>query len=214
MFTGLIESVCAVRVATASGTGGMSLGVDLGPLAQDTAIGDSIAISGACLTVVRLAATGAHFDVSPETLHRSTLGSLRPSSRVNVERALQVGDRFGGHMVQGHVDGTAVVRSAARQGEFLEMTFAADAELLGSLVAKGSVAVDGVSLTVASLTDTGFSVAIIPQTASATTLGAARPADRVNIETDLVVKAVRRILQQMVGQTPDLTVDKLRAMGF
>jgi riboflavin synthase len=192
----------------------MGLGVDLGPLAQDTAMGDSIAINGACLTVVRLAATVAHFDVSPETLRRSMLGSLRPSSRVNVERALEVGDRFGGHVVQGHVDGTAVVRTVAREGEFLEMTFAAEAELLGSLVAKGSVAVDGVSLTVASLTDTGFSVAIIPQTASATTLGAARPADRVNIETDLVVKAVRRILQQMVGQSSDLTVDKLRAMGF
>ncbi len=214
MFTGLTESVCAVRVATASGTGGMGLGVDLGPLAQGAAIGDSIAINGACLTVVSLAATVAHFDVSPETLHRSTLGSLRPSVRVNVERALQVGDRFGGHMVQGHVDGTAVIRSAARQGKFLEMTFGAEAEVLQSLVARGSVAVEGVSLTVASLTDTGFSVAIIPQTASTTTLGAARPGDRVNIETDLVVKAVRRILQQMVGQTSDMTVDKLRAMGF
>jgi riboflavin synthase len=214
MFTGLIESVCAVRAATAAGAGGMALAVDLGPLAQGTRAGDSIAVSGVCLTVTRATGTVAHFDVSPETLHRSTLVSLRPSSRVNVERALQLGDRFGGHMVQGHVDGFAVVRSLDPHGEFLDMGLAADAELLDSMVVKGSVAVDGVSLTVAGLDDTGFSVAIIPQTASTTTLGSARVGDKVNVETDLIVKAVRRTLERMVPRGSSLTVDKLRALGF
>jgi riboflavin synthase len=214
MFTGLIESVCPVRTVAASGTGGMTLGVDLGSLAQGARVGDSIAISGACLTVSRLAGTVVHFDVSPETLHRTTLGALRPSSNVNVERALEVGDRIGGHVVQGHVDGVAAVRTVARRGEFLEMAFGADADLLGSLVTKGSVAVDGVSLTVVHLGDTGFTVAIIPQTASATTLGTARTGDRVNIETDLVVKAVRRVLEQMLGRGSGLTVDRLKEMGF
>ena len=214
MFTGLIESVCPVRAAAQGGTGGMDLALDLGPLAQGTQVGDSISVSGVCLTVTRSMGTVAHFDVGPETLRRSTLGSLRPSSKVNVERALQVGDRFGGHLVQGHVDGIAVIRSLRRHGEFLEIAFSLDAELLEAVVVKGSVAVDGVSLTVASLDEAGFSVAIIPQTASATTLGMARAGDKVNVETDLIVKAVRRALERILPQRSNLTADRLRALGF
>ena len=214
MFTGLIESVCPVKAAHPSGTAGMALAVDLGPLAQGTQAGDSIAVNGVCLTVTRTAGAVAHFDVGPETLRKSTLGSLRPSSKVNVERALQVGDRFGGHMVQGHVDGVAVVQALRRQGEFLEMTFGLGEGLLDSIVVKGSVAVDGVSLTVAGLDETGFSVAIIPQTASATTLGTARAGDKVNIETDLIVKAVRRALEGILPQRTELSADRLRTLGF
>jgi riboflavin synthase len=174
----------------------MDLAVDLGPLAQGTQAGDSISVNGVCLTVTRTAGGVAHFVVGPETLRKSTLGSLRPSSKVNIERALQVGDRFG------------------RQGEFLEITLSLDAELLEAVVVKGSVAVDGVSLTVASLDEAGFSVAIIPQTASATTLGMARAGDKVNIETDLIVKAVRRALEGILPQRTELTADRLRTLGF
>ncbi len=214
MFTGLIESVCRVGAATPAGSGGMALAVDLGPLARGTQVGDSIAVNGVCLTVVRTDGTTARFDVGPETLRRSTLGSLRPSARVNVERAMQAGDRFGGHMVQGHVDGIARIEALRRQGEFWEVTFGAEADLLDGIVPKGSVAVDGVSLTVAGLEETGFSVAVIPQTASVTTLGGARVGDRVNIETDLVVKAVRRTLERIMPPRSELTTDRLRALGF
>jgi len=214
MFTGLIESVCPVKEARVIATAGMALAVDLGPLANGTQIGDSIAINGVCLTVTRTAGPVAHFDAGTETLSRSTLGSLRPSAKVNVERALQLGDRLSGHCVQGHVDGIAVIRNLRRQGAFLEIAFGADAELLDSMVVKGSVAVDGVSLTVAGLDEAGFSVAIIPQTISATTLGTARVGDKVNIETDLIVKAVRRTLERMLPQRSELTADRLRALGF
>jgi riboflavin synthase len=192
----------------------MALAVDLGPLAQGTQVGDSIAVNGVCLTVTRTAGGVAHFDVGSETLGRSTLGSLRPSAKVNVERAMLVGDRFGGHMVQGHVDGIARIETLRRQGAFLEVVFGAEGELLDAIVVKGSVAVDGVSLTVAGLEETGFSVAIIPQTASATTLGAARVGDKVNIETDLIVKAVRRALERILPPRSELTTDRLRALGF
>ena len=214
MFTGLIESVCPVKAAHLSGVAGMALAVDLGILAQGTQAGDSIAVNGVCLTVTRSTGTVAHFDVGPETLRKSTLGSLRPASKVNVERALQLGDRFGGHVVQGHIDGIAVIQTLRRQGEFLEMAFGLGEELLDSIVVKGSVAVDGVSLTVASLDEAGFSVAIIPQTASATTLGMARAGDKVNIETDLIVKAVRRALESILPQRTALTADRLRTLGF
>jgi len=133
---------------------------------------------------------------------------------VNVERALQVGDRFGGHIVLGHVDGLATVRSVRGQGGFLEIAFEANADLLGQMVVKGSVAVDGVSLTVAALDQNGFSVAVIPETASATTLGCAAVADRVHVETDLIVKAVRRTLQGLLAPRSGWTADTLASMGF
>jgi riboflavin synthase len=192
----------------------MALAVDLGPLSQGTQIGDSIAVNGVCLTVIRTAGAVASFDVGPETLGRSTLGSLRPSAKVNVERAIRAGDRFGGHLVQGHVDGIAAITSLRRQGVFLEVVIGAEGELLDAIVIKGSVAVDGVSLTVAGLEETGFSVAVIPQTASATTLGVARVGDKVNIETDLIVKAVRRTLERILPSRSELTADRLRALGF
>ena len=214
MFTGLIESVCRVSTVGPSSTAGTALAVDLGPLSHEAKIGDSIAVNGACLTVTRLTGTVASFDVSQETLRRSTLGALRPSSKVNVERALRLGDRFGGHVVQGHVDGTGAVGAIRRQDAFIEVSFVAGQNLLEQMVIKGSVAVEGVSLTIAGLDKTGFSVAIIPQTAAATTLGSARVGDTVNIETDLIVKAVRRYLEQIVPRRSDLTVNELLAMGF
>jgi len=144
MFTGLIEGVCEVKSVSAAGaSGGGSVTVDLGSLVEGCRLGDSIAISGACLTVVRLDGTLATFGLSPETMGKSTLAALRPPARVNVERAMKATDRFGGHIVQGHVDGIGAVKAVRMLGEFADIEFAAGPELLGQMVSKGSVAVDG-----------------------------------------------------------------------
>jgi riboflavin synthase len=215
MFTGLIESVCQVRSLSTGRVGeGGAMAVDLRSLADDCRLGDSIAINGACLTVTRLEGAVATFGLSPETLARSTLAMLKPSSLVNVERAMLATDRFGGHMVQGHVDGVGTIRAVKKLGEFADIEFGASAEMLGQMVPKGSVAVDGVSLTIAGLGDSGFRVAAIPETLSRTTLGSARIGDKVNVEIDIIVKVVRRQLENILPKNEPLTVERLRQMGF
>jgi len=213
MFTGLIEGVCEVKSVSA-GSGGGSLAVDLGSLAEDCRLGDSIAISGVCLTVVRLDGTTATFGLSPETMEKSTLAALQPPARVNIERAMRASDRFGGHIVQGHIDGIGTVRTLKRLGEFADIEFAVGPELLEQMVPKGSVAIDGVSLTVAEIGPQGFRVAAIPETLGRTTLGAARIGMRVNVEIDILVKIVRRQLQAVMPRQQPLTIDRLRQMGF
>jgi riboflavin synthase len=215
MFTGLIESVCEVRSISPSGTsGGGSLAVDLGGLAGDCRTGDSIAVNGACLTVAGLSGTVATFALSGETLAKSALAALRTGSKVNVERAMKATDRFGGHIVQGHVDGTGTVRAIKKVGEFADIEFSAERQVLGQMVPQGSVAVDGVSLTIAGLGAETFRVAAIPETLSRTILGAARIGDKVNIEVDVVVKVVRRQLEAVLPRRGPLTVESLREMGF
>lgn len=210
MFTGLIESVCEVRSISPGG----SLVVDLGGLAGDCRTGDSIAINGACLTVAGLSGTVATFALSGETLAKSALAALRTGSKVNVERAMKATDRFGGHIVQGHVDGTGTVRAIKKVGEFADIEFGAERQLLEQMVPQGSVAVDGVSLTIAGLGAETFRVAAIPETLNRTTLGAARIGDKVNIEVDIVVKVVRRQLEAVLPRRGPLTVESLREMGF
>ncbi len=215
MFTGLIEAVCEVKsISTGAVPGGGSLVVDLGELAQDCRVGDSIAVSGACLTITRLQAPAATFGLSPETRAKSTLATLRPPAKVNIERAMKPTDRFGGHMVQGHVDGTGTIRSVKRLGEFADIEFAAAPELLEQMVPKGSVAVDGVSLTIAGIGPESFRVAVIPETLNRTTLGDACAGRRVNLEVDILVKIVRRRLEAIVPQKPPLTVERLQQMGY
>jgi riboflavin synthase len=214
MFTGLIEAVCDVKSVAPGGSTGGSLVVDLGGLAQECRTGDSIAVSGVCLTVTRLAGTVATFGLSPETLERSTLGQLRPSAKVNIERAMRPTDRLGGHIVQGHVDGIGTIKAVRRLGEFADIEFAVEPQLLEQMVPKGSVAVDGVSLTVAGIGPDSFWVAAIPETLNRTTLGNAYIGERVNIETDVLVKIVRRQLEAILPQKQSLTVDRLRQMGF
>lgn len=224
MFTGLIEAVCKVTSARPA-AGGMLLTADLGGLASDgkvgstdpLQVGDSIAINGACLTIARLDGNLATFDISPETLARTSFGRLNPSSQVNVERAMKAGDRFGGHFVQGHIDGTAKITAIEKKRGFAEMKFAASPELLNQMVVKGSVAVDGISLTVAGMDSDGFRVAIIPQTLKKTTLGSAKIGDLVNIETDIIVKTIKRQIVSMLGETLQrhaLTAERLRQLGF
>jgi len=209
MFTGLIETICDVQSFRSSGDGAI-LTVDLGKLADEIKLGDSIAVNGVCLTVAKLADNFADFDISAETLAKTTLGKLT-SSQVNIERAMKAGERFGGHFVLGHIDGVATIKAIERQGEFTIMKFEAGAELLDQMVAKGSVAVDGISLTIAKVDETSFSVALIPQTLEKTTLGEAKVGDIVNIETDIIIKAVNKKLEFAGG---GLTVERLKELGF
>ncbi len=213
MFTGLIEAVCEVK-SVSPGTAGGALVVDLGGLAEDCRTGDSIAVSGVCLTVTTLQGTVATFGLSPETLAKSTLGTLRPPAEVNIERAMKATDRFGGHIVQGHVDGIGTIGVVKRLGEFADIEFDAESELLDQMVPKGSVAVDGVSLTIAGMGPGRFRVAAIPETLNRTTLGSADRGRRVNIEVDILVKIVRRQLEAILPQQQPLTMERLKQMGY
>jgi len=213
MFTGLIECIGQIRASRASASG-RCLSIDLRSAASDVQVGDSIAINGACLTVTRLNGTVADFDVSAETLNCSTLGQLQVQAKVNVERSLKLGDRLGGHMVQGHVDGLATVAELNQQDRFVTIWLKAERPLLDQLVSKGSVAVNGISLTVADLKTDRFSIAVIPETLRATTLADACVGDPVNIEIDVIVKTVRRYLDTMLPDAPSLTVNKLQQLGF
>ncbi len=213
MFTGLIEAICRVKSVRRS-RGGLLLTIDLGKPADESKIGDSIAINGVCLTVARLDGGLATFDISSETLTKSNLGKLKSSSPVNVELALKATGRFGGHFVQGHIDGAATIKAINKQGQFADIKFAAGAELLDQMVVKGSVAVDGISLTIASMNKNSFSVAIIPETLKKTTLGEAKIGDAVNIETDIIVKTVKKQLEKTLPQEQPLTMEKLRELGF
>ena len=216
MFTGLIEAICKVT-SVRPAAGGMLLTVDLGNLAEGSKVGDSIAINGVCLTIARLDGDLATFDISSETIARTALGRLTASSQVNVERAMKPTDRFGGHFVQGHIDGTAKVAAIEKKSGFSDMKFAAGPELLNQMVVKGSVAVDGISLTVAGMDQNGFMVAIIPQTLQKTTLGRLKNGDLVNIETDIIVKTIKGQLESILGRVSQghtLTAEKLRQLGF
>jgi len=188
--------------------------IDLGPLAGEVRPGDSVTVNGACLTAAELEPPIARFDVVDETLRATTLGSLRRGAKVNLETALRLGESLDGHLVQGHIDGLAQVKTLA-QGPQKLVAFAADPDLTETMVAKGSVAVDGVSLTLVTVDPGGFSVALIPTTLTATTLGDLAVGRRVNVETDLIGKYVRRYLRQLAdgGQT-GLTIKKLMEAGF
>ena len=213
MFTGLIETTCTVKSVQAAG-GGMHLTIDLGKLAEEAKIGDSITINGVCLTVAKLQSSLAGFDVSSETLGRSTLGELKPASPANVELAMKASDRFGGHIVQGHVDGVATIKAIKRSGQFADITFTASRELLDQMVVKGAIAVDGISLTIANMDQTSFSVAIIPKTLEKTTLGLAKIGDKVNIEIDIITKTIKSELEKILPKQQQLTVERLKELGF
>ena len=213
MFTGIIEAVRPIESLRVAREGG-EIVVDLGDLAEGVRVGDSVALSGCCLTVTSLRGPKASFDVSGETLSRSTLGEKRAGAMVNVERALRVGDRLGGHFVQGHVDGVGVVtRKDVRPGEWT-VEFSVPEELLSTIVHKGSVAVDGVSLTLAELGERSCAVALIPHTIEQTTLKDIAVGDRVNIETDVLGKYVARLLGLAPPADSGLSLDFLAEHGF
>ena len=189
MFTGLVR-----EVGTVASMEDGRLVVDAPATAQGVQLGDSIAIDGVCLTVVACDDSSLSFDAVPETLARTALGTLDQGSRVNLEPALRAGDALGGHYVQGHVDGVGAVRSVEPEGEGKRVRFDAPAELLRYIVEKGSIAVQGTSLTVAAVDETGFEVALIPHTLQETTLGELEPEQPVNLETDVLAKYVEKLL--------------------
>lgn len=213
MFTGLVETICKVKSIRPS-AGSTVLVIDMGEQAGENEIGDSVAVSGVCLTVAGIEGAIVSFDVSAETLAKLTLGTLKSGSQVNIERALKAADRFGGHFVQGHVDGTATIAAIEKHGEFADIRFSTETELLDAMVEKGSVAVDGISLTIANIDQNGFTIAIIPETLRRTTLGKARIGDRVNIETDIIVKTIKRQLENILPKKEPLTAEKLKELGF
>jgi riboflavin synthase len=193
MFTGLVETLGTV-VAAVPEPPGLRLAIEAGPLAADAALGDSVCVSGCCLSVVRLAASRLEFQLGPETLARTTLGGLAVGDAVNLERSLRFNDRLGGHLVTGHVDGVGRLATRVDDGDWTTFRFAAAPDLLAQMASKGSVTVAGVSLTVVDVDASMFSVALIPHTLACTTLGALAVGDRVNLETDLVFKYVARWL--------------------
>lgn len=208
MFTGLVSASAKV-VQRRTSPGGAVMKVERPASYSDAALGESIAVSGVCLTVVPpLDPKALTFDVSPETLARTTLGEVAPGTRVNLERALAAGDRLGGHVVAGHVDGTAEVIGVARSGDSWTFTFSLPAALARYAVEKGSIAVDGVSLTIAALRDGSFDVAVIPHTFAETTLGDRRSGDRVNLEVDVLGKYVERLLAARLGDADALARDE------
>src|SRR5262245_43523601 len=194
MFTGLVEFLSPVERIAPDGAGGAELTVREPALAPSLALGESVAVNGACLTVVARDAETFRFQLGPETLKCTNLGDLREGDRVNLERALRVGDRLGGHFVQGHVDAVGRIAERARQGEWETVWFACPAELTPLMVPKGSIAVDGVSLTVVDVGPDRLSVMLIPHTLQNTTLGHKPVGAAVNLETDLLARHVQKLL--------------------
>ncbi|MCE5339556.1 MAG: riboflavin synthase [Planctomycetaceae bacterium] len=209
MFTGLIESVCKVGSAV-GGLSGMKLYINLG---KEAKIGDSVAINGVCLTISRLQGQQAEFEVSGETVSRTTLKNLKTAAPVNIERAMSANDRFGGHFVQGHIDAVGKIKKIERKGDFWEFIFESPKELKDYLIPKGSIAIDGVSLTIAGIDGNNFSTAIIPTTFENTIFKYAKAGDAVNIETDILCRIVRTQLENILP-SKNLTMGKLKDLGF
>jgi riboflavin synthase len=219
MFTGIVEYVGTILSVTPRGTL-MQFTIACGPLVAGVRLGDSIAINGTDLTVTAIDGTTLHFDMVRETARVTNLGALRRGSQVNLERALRADGRYDGHLVQGHIDGTGTITALQRQQEDVRLVVTCAAELAHGMVPKGSITIDGVSLTLVEVGDDFCTVALIPWTLAHTTLGERRVGDVVNLEIDLIGKYVRKYLWQMVGEaptptsSPGLTLERLRQWGF
>ncbi len=211
MFTGIVEDVGTI-VSLSPLRAGTSVTVATRLPAGEFALGESVAVSGVCLTVSGKGEGKFTADVSRETLSRTTLSSARPGTRVNLERALTLSGRLGGHIVYGHVDGTGTIRGIRPQGEARVFHIEADPSIMKFVVYKGAVAVDGVSLTVGVVRPDGFELTLIPLTMDRTTLGSSRPGERVNLEADIVGKYVLRHLEG--GGGGGVTLDFLKQHGF
>ncbi|HUT55673.1 MAG TPA: riboflavin synthase [bacterium] len=214
MFTGLIERTGIIKAQVQKGPG-VVLEVSTAPGPYELAKGDSVAVDGLCLTATAVTADGFKVDVSGESLSRSTLKAARAGTRVNLERALRLGGRLGGHLVSGHVDAVGKIAERRPRGEFAIVTIAAPREVMALVIEKGSIAVDGVSLTVNTFTNDRFSMMIIPETLARTTLGWKKTGDEVNLETDLIGKYVARLLgKSRPGSDDAELMKKLMEEGF
>ena len=210
MFTGIVEEVGAIKNIK-RGQHSAVLTIQAKTVLEETRIGDSIAVNGVCLTVVRMGEDHFTADVMPETLRRSNLGQLKTGSKVNLERAMAADGRFGGHIVAGHIDGTGTIRSMQPEGNAVLVTISAAPELLRYVVEKGSIAIDGISLTVAKVSHTDFTVSLIPHTGEETTLLKHRSGEIVNLETDIIGKYVEKLIQPKSG---GVTMELLQQNGF
>lgn len=219
MFTGIVEEVGTVEQIRRDACSAV-LTVRAGKILSDLSMGDSVAVNGVCLTAARILSSGFQADVMHETLDRSSLGELRAGSHVNLERAMPAWGRFGGHLVTGHIDGTGIISEVKRDGNALWYSIKAGPELLRLMVEKGSVAVDGISLTVARVLEGEFQVSVIPHTAFATILREKRAKDTVNLENDIMAKYAERLLNLKQGESGEkagrggLTEQFLKQNGF
>ena len=193
MFTGIIEEIGTVKKISLGGNSG-SLEIMAKKVLDGTSVGDSIAVNGVCLTVTSKTSSSFTADVMAETVRRSSLGQLSSGSHVNLERALAANGRFGGHIVSGHIDGTGIISRLKAEENAVWVHIKAGGELLRFIVEKGSIAIDGISLTVAGISETEFSVSVIPHTGQETTLLSRKAGDKVNLETDIIGKYVEKLL--------------------
>lgn len=215
MFTGIVEELGVVR-AVQRGRHSSVLSIAAREILRDLKVGDSVAVNGVCLTATRVEDGGFTADVMHETLNRSSLSSLQVGSRVNLERAMAANGRFGGHIVSGHIDGTGTVTAMRRDDNAVWYTVSAPLELLRYIVEKGSIAIDGISLTVAAVGESWFSISAIPHTVAVTTLGEKREGDVVNLENDVIGKYVEKLLrpQAQPEAKRSITLDFLAEHGF
>ncbi|MCF6247064.1 MAG: riboflavin synthase [Desulfobacula sp.] len=203
MFTGIIESFGTIKQIRSSGEGRvLHIGCDLD--LTETRVGDSIAVNGACLTAVSLGKNGFSVDMAPETVDRTTFKNLKPGARVNIERALQLSGRIDGHLVSGHIDGTGIISSIIRKSNAVIIVVEIGQSLALDMIEKGSIAIDGISLTINRCSDKDFEVSIIPHTADITTIGLKKAGDQVNIETDMIGKYVKKLLMGNVSKNDAL----------
>lgn len=216
MFTGIIEELGKI-VVFETHAGGAKLKISAQTVTKDSKEGDSIAVNGVCLTALEIKSEGFSADVSTETLNRSTLGKLNVGAKVNLERAVTASTRLGGHIVQGHVDARGKFVSADRRGDFWTVRVSYPAEIGQYLVYKGSVSVEGISLTIADLNDDSFEIAVIPKTWELTNLSSLESGDEVNLEADVIAKYVERIMLYGRGaekKEEKITMEKLTKLGF
>lgn len=214
MFTGIIEEVGQIQ-----SIGGGVLQIGARKVLEDVQLGDSIAVNGVCLTVTHFSKDSFQADVMPETIRRTSLAELKQGSPVNLERALTLNSRLGGHIVSGHIDGVGRIISMVEEKNAILMKIEAEAEIIRHIVEKGSVALDGISLTVAQVTDSDFTVSLIPHTRKATNLGSKSAGSRINIENDVLGKYVEKLLQprdeaQSKPAASKLTMEFLQQHGF
>lgn len=194
MFTGIIESLGTLRRVQQSGEGKI-LTIETDMDLSQSRVGDSIAVNGACLTAVSIDRHSFSVDMAPETVSRTTFRKMQSGARVNIERALRLSDRLDGHLVSGHIDGTGIIRSKQRKSNAVIVAISVSNKLASEMITKGSVAVDGISLTINRCSDTDFEVSVIPHTAAITTIGFKDVGDEVNLETDMLGKYVRKFLE-------------------
>lgn len=216
MFTGIVEELGTIKHISLNGNSG-SIAIKASKVLGGTKIGDSIAVNGICLTVTSIQSDGFTADVMAETMRRSGLSDAKPGDKVNLERAMAADGRFGGHIVSGHIDGTGTINEFRKEENAVWVRIEASPQILGLIVEKGSICIDGISLTVATVSKRDFQVSIIPHTAEETTLLCKKKGDRVNLENDVIGKYV----QKFMGLAPEdeekssvITMDMLRDLGF